>query len=87
MCDRVSVTPEPEPSGELHSEPDTGGDSQYSVVIDDIGVTLQQHQSEVLPDLSFDVYGKLIVRDPGAGVSVVEVINIWNIWYLSFLRN
>ena len=51
------------------------------------GVTLQQDQSEVLPDLSFDVYGKLIVRDPGAGVSVVEVINIWNIWYLSFLRN
>ena len=73
---RLSVTPEPEPSGELRSEPDTGGDSQYSVVIDDIGVTLQQHQSEVLPDLSFDAYGKLIVRDPGAGVSVVEVINI-----------
>ena len=77
MCDRLSVTPEPEPSGQLQSEPDTGGgDSQYSVVIDDIGVTLQHHQSDVLPDLSFDVYGKLIVRDPGAGVSVVEVINI-----------
>ena len=41
MCDRLSVTPEPEPIGELRSEPDTGGDSQYSVVIDDIGVTLQ----------------------------------------------
>ena len=77
MCDRLSVTPEPEPSDALRCEPDRGGgDSQYSVVIDDIGVTLQQHQSEVLPDLSFDVYGKLIVRDPGAGVSVVEVINI-----------
>ena len=76
MSDSVNVTPEPEPSGELRCEPDTGGDSQYSVVIDDIGVTLQHYQSEVLPDLSFDVYGKLIVRDPGAGVSVVEVINI-----------
>ena len=69
MCDRLSVTPEPEPSGALRCESDSGGDSQYSVVIDDIGVTEQQHQSEVLPELSFDVYGQLIVRDPGAGVS------------------
>ena len=69
MCDCLSVTPEPEPSGELRCEPDTGGgDSQYSVVIDNIGVT-QQTQSVKLPDFSFDVYGQLIVRDPGAEVS------------------
>ena len=42
MCDRLSVTPEPEPSGELRCEPDTGGDSQYSVVIDDIGATASE---------------------------------------------
>ena len=66
--DRLSVTPEPEPSGELRSEPDTGGgDSQYSV-IDNIGVT-QQTQSVKLPDFSSGVYGQLIVRDPEAEVS------------------
>ena len=62
MSDRVSVTPEPEPSGELRCESDTGGDSQYSVVMDDIGVTEQQQVK--LSRLSFDVYGQLIVRDP-----------------------
>ena len=68
MCDRLSVTPEPEPSDALRSEPDTGGgDRQYSV-IDDIGVT-QQTQSVKLPDFSSGVYGQLIVRDFEAEVS------------------
>ena len=62
MCDRVSVTPEPEPGDALRCESDTGGDSQYSVVMDDIGVTEQQQVK--LSRLSFDVYGQLIVRDP-----------------------
>ena len=67
MCDRVGGTPEPEPSGALRPEPDTGGGdtSQYSV-IDDIGVTQpQQQKSALLPEISFDVYGNLIERDPG----------------------
>lgn len=67
MCDRVGGTPEPEPSGALRPEPDTGGGdkSQYSV-IDDIGVTQpQQQKSAMLPEISFDVYGNLIERDPG----------------------
>ena len=57
MCDRVVVTPEPEPGGELQLETETGGGetSQYTV-IDDIGVT-QQSQSEILPEISFDAYG------------------------------
>ena len=65
MCDRVVVTPEPEPGGELQLETETGGGetSQYTV-IDDIGVT-QQSQSEILPEISFDAYGSLFVRDPG----------------------
>ena len=65
MCDRVIVTPEPEPGGELGPETDTGGgvSSQYSIV-DDIGVT-QQSQTEKLTEFSFDAYGSLFVREPG----------------------
>ena len=67
MSDRVSGMPEPELSGALRPEPDTGGgDSSQYTVIDDIGVT-EQHQSEILPEIifDFDAYGQLIVRDPG----------------------
>ena len=65
MCDRVIVTPEQEPGGELGPETDMGGgvSSQYSIV-DDIGVT-QQSQTEKLTEFSFDAYGQLVVRDPG----------------------
>ena len=66
MSDRVSGMPEPELSGPLRPEPDTGGgDSSQYTVIDDIGVT-EQHQSEILPEIifDFDAYGQLIVRDP-----------------------
>ena len=65
MCDRVIVTPEQEPGGELGPETDMGGgvSSQYSI-IDDIGVT-QQSQTEKLTEFSFDAYGQLVVRDPG----------------------
>ena len=65
MCDRVIVTPEPEPGGELGPETDTGGgvSSQYSIV-DDIGVT-QQSQTEKLTEFSFYAYGSLFVREPG----------------------
>ena len=59
MCDRVIVTPEQEPCGELGG----GVSSQYSIV-DDIGVT-QQSQTEKLIEFSFDAYGQLVVRDPG----------------------
>ena len=57
--------PEPELSGALRPESDTGGGdtSQYSV-IDDICVT-QQLQSEILAEITFDAYGSLFVRDPG----------------------
>ena len=67
MRDRVIVTPEPEPGGELRPETDTGiGDISQYTVIDDIGVT-QQSQSESLPEIhfDFDAYDQLIVRDPG----------------------
>ena len=65
VCDRVIVTPEPEPGGELGPETDMGGgvSSQYSIV-DDIGVT-QQSQTEKLTEFSFDAYGSLFVREPG----------------------
>ena len=57
--------PEPELSGALRPESDTGGgDTSQYTVIDDIGVT-QQSQSEILPEISFDAYGSLFVRDPG----------------------
>ena len=57
--------PEPELSGALRPESDTGGGdtSQYSV-IDDICVT-QQLQSEILAEITFDAYGSLFVRDFG----------------------
>ena len=53
--------PEPELSGALRPESDTGGGDS---VIDDICVT-QQLQSEILPEITFDAYGSLFVRDPG----------------------
>ena len=57
MCDRVVVTREPEPGGELQLETETGsGETGQYTVIDDIGVT-QQSQSEILPEISFDAYG------------------------------
>ena len=67
MCDRVVITPEPEPGGELQPETDTGsGDMRQFTVVDDIGIT-QQSQSKTLPEIhfDFDAYGQLIVRDPG----------------------
>ena len=65
MSDRGSCMPEPELSGALRPESDTGGgDTSQYTVIDDIGVT-QQSQSEILPEISFDAYGSLFVRDPG----------------------
>ena len=67
MRDRVIVTSEPEPGGELRPETDTGsGDISQYTVIDEIGFT-QQSQGESLPEIhfDFDAYGQLIVRDPG----------------------
>ena len=57
MSDRGSCMPEPELSGALRPESDTGGgDTSQYTVIDDICVT-QQSQSEILPEISFDAYG------------------------------
>ena len=67
MSDRGSCMPEPELSGALRPESDTGGgDTSQYTVIDDICVT-QQNQSEILPEITFDfdAYGQLVVRDPG----------------------